>query len=241
MLDEPRLGRLRRRFPDEVVEVDRMRDLVYEPGAHVARGAEDAGGPALARLGDHLPGAGRLLLLDPFHPLVGREDDLRILGADLGEHGEVARELLDQLELALPRNLDGAVRDLDVGDTELAEPALVVVELPLCVDDLEEGAANDDGLLAQHFQLALEPGGDEGGAPPELDDVDVGPARLEHVLPRARAKALVEHMGEAAVAAQAEVKAGHRAPSASPWQRTERRGRASCRGRRCRPSAARSP
>src|SRR5437868_11022197 len=55
VLDEPRLGRLRRRLPDEVVEIDRVRDLVDEPGAHLARRAEDAGGSALARLGDHLP------------------------------------------------------------------------------------------------------------------------------------------------------------------------------------------
>src|SRR2546428_12016156 len=63
MLDEPRLRRLRRRLPDEVVEVDRVRDLVDEACSHLAAGAEDPGRAALARLRDHLPGAGPELLL----------------------------------------------------------------------------------------------------------------------------------------------------------------------------------
>src|ERR1700748_3378112 len=42
VLDEPRLARLRRRLPDEVVEVDLVHDLVDEPRAHLARRAEDA-------------------------------------------------------------------------------------------------------------------------------------------------------------------------------------------------------
>src|SRR5579859_2849268 len=67
-LDEPRLRGLRRRLPDEVVEVDRVRDLVDEPGAHIAGRPEDAGGTALARLGDDLPRTGRELLGDPLHP-----------------------------------------------------------------------------------------------------------------------------------------------------------------------------
>src|SRR5438128_3993566 len=73
--DEPRLGRLGRRLPDEVVEVDLVRDLVDEARAHVAVPAEDPGGAALAGLGDHLPGAGIELLLDPLDPLVRCEDD----------------------------------------------------------------------------------------------------------------------------------------------------------------------
>src|SRR5579864_7921374 len=82
--DEPRLRRLRRRLPDEVVEVDLVRDLVDEAGAHVAVPAEDPGGAALARLGDDLPRAGFLLFLDPLDPLVRCEHDLRVLRADLG-------------------------------------------------------------------------------------------------------------------------------------------------------------
>ena len=38
VLDEPRLARLGRRLPDEVVEVDLVRDLVDEARAHLARG-----------------------------------------------------------------------------------------------------------------------------------------------------------------------------------------------------------
>ena len=37
-----------------------------------------------------------------------------VLRADLGEHGEVAREVGDQLELSLARDVDRAVGDLDV-------------------------------------------------------------------------------------------------------------------------------
>ena len=39
-----------------------VRDLVDEPRAHLAGRSEDAGGAALAPLGDHLPGAGVELL-----------------------------------------------------------------------------------------------------------------------------------------------------------------------------------
>ena len=123
VLDEPGLRRLRRRLEDQVAEVDLVRDLVDEAGAHLAGRPEDAGGAALAALGDHLPGAGLELLLDPLHPLVRREDDLRVLRADLGEDGEVAREVGDQLELALARDLERAVGDLDVREALLVEPA----------------------------------------------------------------------------------------------------------------------
>src|ERR671930_691699 len=39
VLDEPRLGAFRRGFPDQVVEVDRVLDLVDEAGAQLARRA----------------------------------------------------------------------------------------------------------------------------------------------------------------------------------------------------------
>src|ERR1700716_1540691 len=85
VLHEPGLRRLRRGLEDQVVDVDLVRDLVDQAGAHVAVLAEDPGRPALARLGDHLPGARCLLLLDPLHPLVGREDDVGVLRADFRE------------------------------------------------------------------------------------------------------------------------------------------------------------
>ena len=83
-----------------------------------------------------------------------RELDGRVLRADLGEDGEVAREVGDQLELALARDLDRSVGDLDVREPELVEPGLVLVEPVADVDDLEERAADDDRLLAQDVELA---------------------------------------------------------------------------------------
>ena len=91
-----------------------LRDLADQLGAHAARRVEDAGRAALARLGDDLPRAGVELLAQPLRPLVGGVLDRRVLRADLGEDGEVAREVRDQLELALARDVDRAVGDLDV-------------------------------------------------------------------------------------------------------------------------------
>ena len=108
------------------------------------------------------------------------------------------------------RSID-AVGDLDVRHAELAEPALVLVELALRVDGLEEGAADHDRLVLQHVELALQVRRHVGRAPAELDDVDVVAARLEHVLPRARAEALVDHVREAAVAASASQRTQSRA------------------------------
>src|SRR4029079_19797659 len=96
--------------------------------------------------------------------------------------------------------------------------------------DLEVRAADDDGLLAQHLKLAREVRRDRGGAPAELDDRDVVAARLEDVLPRARAEALVEHVRESVV----RLKVEHRAPPASSSPGPGRRGTESCRARRCR-------
>ena len=79
--------------------------------------------PPSRALGDHLPGAGLELFLDPLDPLVRRVDDVGVLRADLGEDGEVAREVGDQLELALARDVERAVGDLDVREAMLDEPA----------------------------------------------------------------------------------------------------------------------
>ena len=128
---EPGLRGLRRRLPDEVVERDRVLDLVDEPGAQLAGRAVDARGAALAALGDHLPRARVELLADPLHPQVRRDVDVGVLRADLGEDDEVAREVGDELELLLARDLERAVRDLDVREAEVLEPALELVELRL--------------------------------------------------------------------------------------------------------------
>src|SRR5712691_7834865 len=157
LLDEPGLRGLRRRLEDDVFQRHRVCDFADELGAHVAGLAEDPCGPTLARFGDHLPGAGVELFAQPLRPLLRPELDFGVLRADLGENGEVARELLDQLELALARQVDHAVRDLDVCETEPLQPALVAVELVLHEDDLEERAADDDRLSAQHVELRGKP------------------------------------------------------------------------------------
>ena len=52
---EPGLRALRRRLPDQIVEAQRVLDLVDEPRSQLARRTVDAGGAALAALGDDLP------------------------------------------------------------------------------------------------------------------------------------------------------------------------------------------
>ena len=91
----------------------------------------------------------RELLADPLDPLVGREDRLGVLGADLREHAEVLRERLDDLELALAREVDRAVRDLDALEAVLAQPAAVAVELATHLGDLEQRAAADTGMPSE--------------------------------------------------------------------------------------------
>ena len=246
VLDEPRLARLRRRLEDQVGERDLVRDLVDQARAHVAVLAEDAGRAAFARLGDHLPGAGLLLFLQPLDPLVRRVHDVGILRADLGEHGEVAREVGDQLELAVARDVDRAVGDLDVREAVLLEPRLELVDAVAHVDDLEERAAADDRRLERAVErdLLLEVVRDVARAPAELDDVDELAADVEHAFDLAEVHPLVHHVREpfgarlAGARGQVEesvVKAGHRAPSVFPGPQSGRRGRGSCRARRCRP------
>src|SRR5262249_27265990 len=146
LLDEPRLGSLRRRLEDDVRGPDGVRDLVDQIRSHAARRVEDPGSPAFTRLGDHLPGARLELLVQPLRPLTDRVLDAGVLRAHLGEDCEVAREVGDQLELALARDLDRAVRDLDVGQAELDQPLFVFVEPVLRVDHLEERPTDYDRL-----------------------------------------------------------------------------------------------
>src|SRR5437879_4527506 len=83
---------------------------------------------ASALLGDDLPRSRLQLLVQPLRPFAGGVLHARVLRADLGDDGEVAREVGDQLELACARDLDRPVRDLDVRQAELAQPLLVLVE-----------------------------------------------------------------------------------------------------------------
>ena len=125
---------------------DRVGDLVDQAHPHLAVGAEDAGVAGLARLGDHLPGAGRELRLDLLDPQVRRHDARGVLAADLREHDEARRrQALDQLELALVLQRDRPVGDLDVAQAELAQPGDQLVDAALRDRELGQRAAEHDG------------------------------------------------------------------------------------------------
>src|ERR687897_1142505 len=237
-LHEPGLRGVGRRLEDDVVEVDGRADLLDQVGPHGAVRPEDPGACALAGFGDHLPGAGVELLAEPLRPLLGSELDGGILRPNLGEDREVASQVCDELQLLLARNLDGAVRDLDVVEAELAEPLLVALQLAGGPHGLEERPAHDDPLLPEHVELLPEVGRYEGRAPAELDDVDVETARLEHVLPGARPKTLVEDVRQPGFGG---VKAQQVSSPDACWRPRSRRGTSSCRGSRSRPRVARSP
>src|SRR2546430_4636813 len=199
LLDDPAWRVFRRRLEDQVLGGPLVHDLVAEPGPHLAVRTVDPRGPALPALGDHLPGARLELLLDPFDPLVRGVDDLLVLRADLGEDGEVAPELLDQLELALTRDVEGAVRDLDVREALLDQPAPELLQLAARVDRLEERPAADDRGLEAPIEgdLLLQVVRDVGRAPAELDDVYVLAGGVEEALDLAQVEALVDDVREA--------------------------------------------
>src|SRR5919201_3831130 len=142
LLDEPGLGCFRRRLEDDVRRPDGHGDLADQLGAHAAGGVEDPGGAAFPGLGDHLPRAGVELLLKPLDPLLAAVLDRRILRAHLRQNDEVAREVRDELELVVPRDLHGPVGDLDVLEPQAMEPGFVVAEPALRVDALEVGPAD---------------------------------------------------------------------------------------------------
>src|SRR5580765_3891640 len=117
-LNEPALRGLGRRLKDDVRRTDRERDLADQFRSHPAARVEDPGRPALACLGDDLPCARGEILVQPRDPLVSAVLDGRVLRADLGENGEVAREVGDELQLAVARDVDRPVGDLDVRETK---------------------------------------------------------------------------------------------------------------------------
>jgi len=173
-------------------------DLVDEACAELATWAVNAGRSALTALGDDPPGARVELLLHPLHPQVGRDVDLGVLRSDLGEDGEVAGEVGDELELPLARNLDRAVGDLDVREAVFGQPGLELVEPVPRVDRLEERPAADDGRLevAVERDLLLEIVRDVAGSPAELDDVDEGARRVEETFDLAQVQTLVHDVRE---------------------------------------------
>src|SRR4029077_18791766 len=131
-------------------------------------------------------------------PEVRRDVHLGVLRPDLRQNGEVACEVGDELELPVPRNLDRAVGDLDVGEAVLGQPPLELLHLVARVDGLEERAAADDGRLemAVERDLLLEVVGDVRGAPAKLDDVDEGSGGVEQALDLAQVQTLVDDVRE---------------------------------------------
>src|SRR5437868_11723361 len=72
LLDEPGLRGLRGCLENELRDIDLVRDLVDQPGPHLAVRPVDPRGAALAAPGDQLPGSGLELFLSPFDPLLWR-------------------------------------------------------------------------------------------------------------------------------------------------------------------------
>ncbi len=176
-----------------------MLDLVDEPGAELAGRAVDPRRAALAALGDDLPRARVELLAHPLHPEIGRDVHLGVLRADLGEDDEVAGEVGDELELLVARDLERPVRDLDVREAEVLEPALEVVHLVLAVHRLEQGPPAHDRRVERAVErdLLLEVVRDVARAPAELHDVDVLARGVEHALDLAEVQALVDDVRQA--------------------------------------------
>ena len=106
---------------------------------------------------------------------------LRILLAHLGDHREAARELLDVAQLLDFRELDRAVRDLEIFAPHVPGPVGQAIHAALLVGELEEGAAEPEGdaALAQEVDLAREVLGHQCGAPAELDEIDDRARRLD--------------------------------------------------------------
>ena len=104
----------------------------------------------------------------------------------------------DQLELLVTRDVDRAVRDLDMGKAMLGQPRLELVELALGVDGLEQRPATDDRCIEAPVErdLLLEVVRDVARAPAELDDVDEVAGGVEHPLDVADVQTLVHHVGE---------------------------------------------
>ena len=173
-----------------------MCDLVDQPRAHLAVGAIDARRARLARLGDHLPRTRLEVAPDLFDPHVGRHDEVHVLAADLGEHGEVARQAFDQLALDLRLDRDRAVGDLDVAQAQLREPRHQALHPTLADRELGQRAAEHDGdpVGRVAIELGAQVGRDQRRAPAQLDDVDAAARDLEQVVDLGHRQAPIDHV-----------------------------------------------
>src|SRR6185369_7931743 len=182
--------------------IDLGLDLLDEAGLHFAGALVDADGAGFSALADDLPRAGGELFLDVLHPAGGRDDARAVLAADLGEDGEVPREALDVLELLRARDVDHAVRHLDVLEAVVLQEGDVLGDLLLHDGELEETAtaADVDVVAAEGLELRVEVLDDHRRGPAELDDVDVVGRHLAHALDLGDGHALVEDLRDAALA-----------------------------------------
>src|SRR5437588_10894923 len=201
-LQQPHLLAMRRRVEDQPVAVDRVRDLVDQPGSRFAVRTVDACRSRLARLRDHLPRARREVAFDLFDPDVRRHDELDVLAPDLGEHREASAQPFDQLALDVGVDRDRAIRDLDVSQPELVQPRDEPVDAALADRELGQRPAEHHGDVVGRVALELraQVRSDERGAPTELDDVDARARDLEQAVDLRDREALVDHVRQAAVA-----------------------------------------
>src|SRR5438270_4249667 len=201
-LEQPDLLLAQRRLEDQAVRVDRVDDLVDQARAHLSRGAVDARGARLARLCDHLPRACCQIAFDLLDPYVGSHDEVGVLAADLGEYGELLRQRFDQLALELGCEGDRAVGDLDMAETELAQPRDQALDATLADRNLRERAAEHHGYPVRRVALELgaQVGGNERSSPAELDDVDELAGDLQETVDVRERHAAVDHVRDASLA-----------------------------------------
>src|SRR4029077_15791034 len=133
--------------------------------------------------------------LDLFHPHVRRHDEVRVLVAHLGEHGELAGQLFDQRALVLRLQRDRAVGHLDVAQPQLAQPLHEPLHPALPDRQLGERAAQHDRDAVRRvaLELGLEVGAHERRAPTELDDVHTPAPDLQQAVHLGARQAAIDH------------------------------------------------
>ena len=175
---EPHLLVLARRLEQDLARA-RSRGRSRRSGPpDLAVVAEDAGGAALARLGDHLPGAGLELGARSARPsgtaaMIAPVSSLEPT-SDRTVNSCASRSISSSL-----RSCSSAIVPSEISkcsSPELVDPVDQLVEPVLGDRQLGERAAEHDRdpvLRGSASSLRLEVAGRERGAPAELDDVDV--------------------------------------------------------------------